>query len=244
MVGRGMSLRVAVLSTIAILALPLASCARRPVLYVAPSQRASAAETLEIALAPAGVQQMMQALQDDAAIGGSAASVRIEPAVAQRQTSSQQTDAYVGALDDARAKASAIARHLNVRLGSVTSVQELIAQNGYNAYRAAPLPRAAHMAVPNGVQVQMPSNALVMLSVSFATSGAPISVFGYRAPRSQTFGSTQVQGVLVTIGGRGATLAAAVRAESAVDAEVRAVARRLGVPSTAITVHDTFANTY
>jgi hypothetical protein len=74
-----------------------------------PNMRANVSETLSIKMPGTAVPGAIRAMQADAGVDDSQASVRISPSIAQARTTLMHSRAYVLALADAREKAAAIA---------------------------------------------------------------------------------------------------------------------------------------
>lgn len=73
--------------------------------------RANVGETLTVALGPALVPQAIRALQGSTTLDDAKVELQIQPAYPARRTSALETSVYTDALDDAGAKAQAIAAH-------------------------------------------------------------------------------------------------------------------------------------
>jgi Protein of unknown function (DUF541) len=223
----------------------LSGCARGAAPNSVNENRANVGETLAITLAPATVAQAIQTMQADPALDDPRVAIQIEPLVAPRRTSDVQTDTYVAALDDARAKAATIAARLGLRLGPVRSIDELVPQN---STFARPGPMAPAMGQPESIAKRMTlpaaANGVVTLAVTFDAGGVPISVFGVRAGARPEAASHDANGITLTLRARGTDLRDAQAHLRVVESAARSIAHRLGASDAAIQTTAANASTY
>jgi hypothetical protein len=216
----------------------LTACTVHTEYPVVPNLRANVSETLSLKLAAATVPGVIRAMQGDSAIDDAHVSMQITPSIPPRSTVALQSEAYVLALADARAKAGAIAERLGVPLGAVISVAEIVpnARGGYSS--AGPV---ANGLAAERVMVQAPSNGIVTLAVTFNAGSSPISVFGVQAGAPPPTALSDADGVWVSIQARGESFAIAGRRMRSVEAAVRSIAQRYRA---ATVVTNAAANTY
>jgi len=148
-------------------------------------------------------------------------------------TSRADANVYIAALDDAKQKATAIARHVNTTLGAIQSVVEYDGQAG-----AAPAPRGMQL---KGVSVMVRSDGPIALAVTYALSNAgSISVFGL----ADATAHGAPQGVDVSINVNGPSIAEAWSRAGTVEAYVRRVGRKFGLTGSAISISNTGLDRY
>lgn len=204
--------------------------------------RSNVNETLEITLDPQRVPSVIHALQGDASVNGGGVGVQISPWTPSRATMSVKATAYVSALEDAQTKAAAIARHLAVPLGHVSAVEEVLGDlSAGSASTGAKLQGLALKALPPTISAAR--SGLVTVAVSFA-GPVPISVFGLSQPMPQAPNLSEAAGVEVSIQSRGTDFPSASSQLQRVENAVRAIAQRVGGPSTRITIRSSSANSY
>lgn len=221
------------------LLLPLCACAVRP--PVANPLRANAGETLQIRLTAAAVPQTIRALQNEPALNDGAIGIQIAPMIPPRRTSEVQTQAYVAALADARAKAEAIAARLGLTVGRVRGVAEIARSGMGYGYISAQMPMKAAV---EHVEVQGPANGVVTLAVTFDAGGTPIAVFGTHAGPPPELAMADAHGIWLTITARGTSFADAAGRLNTVEKAIRAVAKRFGAGNADVIVNSANANSY
>lgn len=148
-------------------------------------------------------------------------------------TSRADANVYVAAIDDAKQKATAIAQHVNARLGAIESVTEYDGPAG-----AAPSPRTMQL---KSSSVMVRTDGPIALAVTYAISnGGSISVFGL----ADAAAHGAPQGVDVGINVTGATVAEAWARAGEVENYVRQVGKKFGLTDSAISINNTGFDRY
>ena len=231
--------RQKILFAIAVVSM-LGACTNRPA--NTPGFRANVSETLNVQLAPALVPQTIRALQGSAALDDTKVGLQIQPTYNTRRRSTVATEAYTAALDDAAAKAQAIAAHERLALGRVQSVTEMTPQAaGESGYIGARQPEPVRS---RGATIVAPANGVVTLAVTFDAGNVPISVFGTHAGPLTEYSLRDATGLSVTIRARDENLGAAQRRLGSVEDSVRGIVARFGARPQDIVVTSADANTF
>lgn len=148
-------------------------------------------------------------------------------------TSRADANVYIAAIDDAKEKATAIARHVNARLGSIESITEY---DGPAA--AAPAPQGAQL---KGSSVMVRSDGPIALAVTYALSNAgSISVFGLADATAHGV----PQGVDVSVSVNGPSIAEAWSRAGTIETYVRQTSRKFGLAGSAISINNTGLDRY
>jgi hypothetical protein len=197
---------------------------------------------LNVRLAPALVPQAIRALQGSATLDDATVALQIYPTYAMRSSTNVEANVYTAALDDARAKAQAIATYARVRLGNVRSVDEVAPTLGGTGYIGAG--RLAPMPAPRSASVSAPASGVVMLAVTFDAGGVPISVLGTHTGPPPQYNLGDATGVSVEIRARGETLGAAQRRMNAVEDSIRGIVTQYGATAKGVIVTSADANTF
>ncbi|HEY1654938.1 MAG TPA: SIMPL domain-containing protein [Candidatus Tumulicola sp.] len=197
---------------------------------------------MSVRLTPALVPQAIRALQGISTLNDARIALQIRPAYSVRRAGRVETNAYTAALDDARAKAKAIAAYARVTLGRVQSVTEmspLTSLPGYvGAGRLAPVPqiRARGVTAPN--------NGVVTLAVTFNAGNVPISVFGVHAGPIPEDNLSDATGLSVDIRAGGESLSATQRRVSSIEDSIRSIVAHYGATPKDIVITTADVNTF
>jgi hypothetical protein len=204
--------------------------------------RANVGETLNVRLASASVPQAIRALQSSSTLDDATVGLQIYPTYAVRRSSTVAASVYTAALDDARAKAQAIADYARVKLGNIRSVDEVAPTLTGNSFSGAG--RLEPMPPPRSSSVSAPAGGVVMLAVTFEAGSVPISVLGTHAGPPPQYDLHDATGVSVEIRARGETLGAAQRRMSAVEDSIRSIVTQYGATARSVVVTSADANTF
>ena len=148
-------------------------------------------------------------------------------------TSRADANVYIAAIDDAKQKATAIARHVNAKLGAIESITEYDGPVG-----AAPAPGATQL---KGSSVMVRSDAPIALAVTYTLSSAgSISVFGL----ADAAAHGAPQGVDVSVSVNAPSIAEAWNRAGGVESYVRQVGRKFGLTGSAISINNTGLDRY
>ncbi len=148
-------------------------------------------------------------------------------------TSHADASVYVAAIDDAQQKASAIARHVNVKLGPIESLTEYDGPTG-----AASV--GGNIAL-KGSSVMIRSEGPIALAVTYALSnGGSVSVFGL----ADAAAHGAPQGVDIGVNVTGPSIADAWAHAGNIENAVRQTARKFGLSDAAISINNTGFDRY
>ncbi len=148
-------------------------------------------------------------------------------------TSHADATVYVAALDDAQQKASAIARHVNAKLGSMLSVTEYDGPAG-----AAPSGQNIQL---KGSSVMVRTDGPVALAVSYAlSSGGSVSVFGL----ADAAAHGAPKGVDISVNVSGPSIAESWNRAGTIESYIRQAAHKFGLSGAAISISNTGFDRY
>ncbi|MBV8489197.1 MAG: SIMPL domain-containing protein [Candidatus Eremiobacteraeota bacterium] len=219
----------------------LAACGPRA--YPNPDH-ANVNETIEIGIPPARIPQAIRAIQADAAVDAPDVSMQIAPNVPLRQVTDVETEYYVAALADARAKGQTLASQLGRRLDAARSVTEVASASDQYAY-ANGATRAMKSAASESVQtVSAPANGVVTLAVTFDAGGVPVSVFGRHARTPAPASFRNATGIQITLNARASDMRAAQARLTTLERAIVATATRWGAHAADVVITNAYANSY
>ncbi len=208
-----------------VIALSLFAVACAPQAQQYPNRIASVREDMISRLPQKDVQRFMNALRSDVP-EQPGCSVNVNEWQGYGRSANVDASVYEAALDDARRKALAIARRMGTGLGSVQSVSEFSGAADASGAQGRGMPL-------KGAPVMTSAGQPVALGVVYRTSnGGDIAVFGL----GDAAAHGAPQGVQVSINASAPTLDEARKRVAAVESSVRAIARKFGLPDTAVTV--------
>jgi len=174
------------------------------------------------------------------------ASVQIRPDYAAGAAEVALSDeSYLSAFDDATRKAKLLAKHANVALRGIASIEE-----GYGGQPPAPRSNVALKGVSNAASPRgMLASGPLVLGVSYRIAqGDPqqtISVLGYSSSSKLASGRTRTSTrIVVVVDARGKDLAQASQNAAPYEGLVRKVGAQLGLPSSAVSKADVSLSVY
>jgi len=147
-------------------------------------------------------------------------------------TSRADANVYVAAINDAQQKASAIARHVNARLGSIQSVTEYDGPAG-----AAPSGQNMRL---KGSSVMVRTDGPVALAVTYGLSAGSVSVFGL----ADAAAHGAPKGVAISVNVNDPSIAEAWARAGTIENYVRQIGRKFGLSGPAISITNTGFDRY
>jgi len=194
--------------------------------------RAEVSETLTTGLSPHAIAGFIAAVEGDSTFGDRQISLDVMPTFPIRRVSVVEAQTYGAALEDARAKAEALATKMGITLGSVQAISEAARSGGDLLTSAAQPPlKSAQMA-----RVNADPTGMVMLAVTFSSTRGPIAVFGSRAGAMPGPTLSDATGISVNLNAHGDTIGDAAKRLRSADDAVRRIAREHGASGGAVIV--------